>query len=141
MRTFPIPLIERTGLSKFKALRPACLSSPVGVVVYKVQPPKNNWAPRIGFAYSPGSSGNTSIRSGFSLAYDTLYDNIGILAVPPQVGSTNNVDPAVIAPGFLAGGGLSGGGGSGIKVLDEATAKSNTANWIPNKTKDPYSVN
>jgi len=107
----------------------------------KVQPPKNNWAPRVGFAYSPGSSGNTSIRGGFSLAWDTLYDNIGILAVPPQVGSTNNVDPAAITPGFLAGGGLSGGGGSGITVLDEATAKSNTANWIPNQVKDPYSVN
>ena len=25
------------------------------------------------------------------MAYDTLYDNIGILAVPPQIGSTVNV--------------------------------------------------
>jgi len=111
------------------------------LVFGKPQAPKNNWAPRVGFAYSPGSSGNTSIRAGFGMAYDTLYDNIGILAVPPQIGSTNNVDPSVITPGFLAGGGLSGGGGSGITVLDEATAKASTANWIPPKIKDPYSIN
>ena len=111
------------------------------LIFSKPQAPKNNWAPRLGFAYSPGSSGNTSIRGGFSLAYDTLYDNIGILAVPPQVGSTNNVDPTTLSPGFLAGGGLSGGGGSGVTTLDQATARSNTANWIPPKVKDPYSVN
>jgi hypothetical protein len=111
------------------------------LVFNKPQAPKNNWAPRVGFAYSPGSSGNTSIRAGFGLAYDTLYDNIGILAVPPQVGSTNNVDPSVITTGFLTGGGLSGGGGSGITVLDEATAKASTANWIPPQVKDPYSIN
>jgi len=109
------------------------------LVFGKPKAPKNNWAPRIGFAYSPGSSGNTSIRAGFGLAYDTLYDNIGILAVPPQVGSTAQVTP--LSPGFLAGGGLSGGGGSGITVLDKATALSNTANWIPPQVKDPYSVN
>ena len=63
------------------------------LVFNKPQAPKNNWAPRIGIAYSPGSSGDTSIRAGFGLAYDTLYDNIGILAVPPQVGSTENVQP------------------------------------------------
>ena len=54
--------------------------------------PKNDYAPRIGIAYSPGNDGTTSIRAGFGMAYDTLYDNIGILAVPPQVGATNNVD-------------------------------------------------
>jgi hypothetical protein len=103
--------------------------------------PKNNWAPRFGFAYSPGTSGDTSIRGGFGMAWDTLYDNIGILAVPPQVGSTLSVNPSAIAPGFLAGGGLSGGGGSGITVLDRPTAIANTANWIPPNIKDPYSVN
>jgi hypothetical protein len=103
------------------------------------QAPKKNWAPRVGFAYSPGSSGNTSIRAGFGLAYDTLYDNIGILAVPPQVGSTESVTP--LAPGFLAGGGLPSVKGAGVTILPKAVALSNTANWIPNQVKDPYSIN
>ncbi len=67
------------------------------LVFGKVQPAKNNWAPRIGFAYSPGSSGTTSIRGGFGMAYDTLYDNIGSLAVPPQIGSTENVAAGLTA--------------------------------------------
>jgi hypothetical protein len=103
--------------------------------------PKNNWAPRVGFAYSPGSNGTTSIRGGFGLAYDVLYDNIGILAVPPQIGATHDVpDLNNPTPGFLAGGGLPGGG-TGIKVLDEPTARANTSNWIPPDVKDPYSIN
>jgi hypothetical protein len=101
--------------------------------------PKNNFAPRVGFAYSPGSNGDTSIRGGFGLAWDTLYDNIGILAVPPQIGSTANAIP--LAPNFLANGGLSGGGGSGVTILDKPTALGATANWIPPNVKDPYSVN
>ena len=109
------------------------------LVFNKPQAPKNNWAPRIGFAYSPGNKGDTSIRGGFGLAYDTLYDNIGILAVPPQIGSTENVVP--LAPGFLAGGGLAGGSGSGITTLTKAQALTNTSNWIPPQIKDPYSVN
>ena len=80
--------------------------------------PRNNWAPRIGFAYSPGSNGTTSIRGGFGLAYDVLYDNIGILAVPPQIGATHDVpDLNTQTPGFLAGGGLPGAA-AGIQVLD-----------------------
>ncbi len=118
------------------------------LVFGKIQPSKNNWAPRIGFAYSPGSSGSTSIRGGFGMAYDTLYDNIGSLAVPPQIGSTENVaaglpapNVAPLSPNFLANGGLPPGGGSGITVLSKADALANTANWLPNKEQDPYSIN
>jgi Carboxypeptidase regulatory-like domain/TonB dependent receptor len=118
------------------------------LVFGKVQPAKNNWAPRIGFAYSPGSSGNTSIRGGFGMAYDTLYDNIGSLAVPPQIGSTENVaaglpapNVAPLTPDFLSNGGLPPGGGSGITILSKADAIANTANWLPNKEQDPYSIN
>jgi hypothetical protein len=104
----------------------------------KPQAPKHDFAPRIGFAYSPGTNGTTSIRGGFGMAYDLLYDNIGILAVPPQIGATNDV--AAITPGFYAGGGLPGGG-SGVTVLDAATARASTSNWIPNNTQYPYSIN
>jgi hypothetical protein len=118
------------------------------LVFGKVQPAKNNWAPRIGFAYSPGSSGNTAIRAGFGMAYDTLYDNIGSLAVPPQIGSTENVaaglpapNVAPLTPNFLSNGGLPPGGGSGITILSKADALANTANWLPGKEQDPYSMN
>jgi len=106
----------------------------------KPQAPKTNWAPRVGIAYSPGSSGRTSVRAGFGLAYDVLYDNIGILAVPPQIGATNDVNLTTPTPGFLASGGLPGGG-SGIQVLSEADARAATSNWIPPNVKFPYSVN
>jgi hypothetical protein len=102
---------------------------------------KKNFAPRVGFAYSPGDSGNTSIRGGFGMAYDVLYDNIGILAPPPQIGSTNDVpDLNTGMPNFLANGGLSGGG-SGITTLSQADAIASTSAWIPPHTKWPYSIN
>jgi hypothetical protein len=102
---------------------------------------KNNWAPRIGLAYSPGSSGNTSIRAGFGMAYDVLYDNIGILGVPPQVGSTADVPSlSVGTTPFLAAGGLRGGG-TGITILSKADAIGATSTWIPPQTKWPYSIN
>ena len=106
--------------------------------------PKNNWAPRIGFAYSPGSSGTTSIRGGFGMAYDTLYDNIGSLAVPPQIGSTENVAPP--APGLHSGPELGGGFPARWRQRNHRywirpTALPNTANWLPPKEQDPYSIN
>jgi hypothetical protein len=69
--------------------------------------PKNNWGPRIGIAYSPGSSGNTSIRAGFAIGYDVLYDNIGSLSLPPQQSGTADC-PGANCPsvGFLANGGI-----------------------------------
>jgi hypothetical protein len=46
-----------------------------------VQPDKKDWAPRLGFAYSPKGSGflgngNTVVRGGFGIAYDVLFYNI-----------------------------------------------------------------
>src|SRR5262249_35605398 len=45
------------------------------------KPDKTNWAPRIGFAYSPSGSrlfgnGETAIRGGFGAAYDVIYYNV-----------------------------------------------------------------
>jgi len=84
--------------------------------------PKNNYMPRLGFAYSPGRSGNTSIRGGFGLGYDVLYDNIGSLARPPQIGQTVNCPNAVCQNPFLANGGIPAGNYSGISTLTPAQA-------------------
>jgi hypothetical protein len=75
------------------------------------QAAKNNWGPRLGFAYSPGTSGRTSIRAGFGVAYDVLYDNIGILSLPPQLSVTENSLPSANTPNFLKNGGLPPGKG------------------------------
>jgi hypothetical protein len=102
------------------------------------QAPKKDFMPRIGFAYSPGTSGNTSIRGGFGLGYDVLYDNIGTLARPPQIGSTVNCPNAVCQSAFLANGGIPPEVSSGISVYDQPTARAKTSSFLPNNVKYPY---
>jgi hypothetical protein len=48
-------------------------------------PDKTNFAPRIGFAWSPGSSSKLSIRGGFGIFYDVLKgeDNLQFNGAPP----------------------------------------------------------
>jgi len=48
-------------------------------------PDKTNFAPRIGFAWSPGSNSKTSIRGGFGIFYDVLKgeDNLQFNGAPP----------------------------------------------------------
>ena len=67
-------------------------------------PDKKNFAPRIGFAWSPGSSGKISFRGGFGIFYDVLKgeDNLQFNGAPPFYSepyvtfaclpSANNVD-------------------------------------------------
>jgi hypothetical protein len=101
------------------------------------QAPKKDFMPRVGFAYSPGTSGNMSIRGGFGLGYDVLYDNIGVLSRPPQIGSTDDCPVNCQTP-FLANGGIPPLGLSGITVLDQQTARLTTASFLPNNVKYPY---
>jgi outer membrane receptor protein involved in Fe transport len=48
--------------------------------VFKVAPDQNNWAPRVGFAYTPHqgpfANGNTVVRGGFGIFYDSDFSNI-----------------------------------------------------------------
>ena len=82
--------------------------------------PKNNWGPRIGIAYSPGSRGTTSIRAGFGISYDVLYDNIGILSLPPQLSGTIDTPFTPNIPNYLGNGGIKPGAG-GLRSFDAGT--------------------
>jgi carboxypeptidase family protein len=95
-------------------------------------------APRIGFAYTPTKNGNTVIRAGFSMAYDVLFDNIGVLSVPPQFSNTVDLTHANENPGFLAQGGISPA--FGLAGSTPAQLRAATSTYIPDE-KLPYSIN
>jgi len=115
------------------------IASVPGVLEFgQPKPQTTAFAPRLGFAYSPGKSGNTSIRAGFGIAYDIICDNINMIALPAELSSKADVTGQGLA-NFLGNGGISPmiPGGSTPTV---AQARSNTAYYVPLQTKLPYSV-
>lgn len=130
------------------------ISNVPGLITFGVPKAQTtNFLPRIGFAYSPGNSGTTSIRGGFSMAMDVLYDNLGLLSAPPQVQQTCDAfsgatqaapgslcawnDPGTNGVGFLAGGGLPSIA-TIPPITDPAVARASTGGFIPNQEL-PYS--
>src|SRR5215472_206053 len=113
------------------------ISNVPGVLTFNnPQAQKTNFAPRVGVVWSPGKSGNTSIRAGFGMAYDVIYDNVGILAVPPQFATTIDVSGAG-TPNFLSNGGIPQSAKG--DVLTAAEARAATSSYLPDK-KLPYSI-
>jgi hypothetical protein len=78
--------------------------------VYK---PKNLWAPRLGFAWSPFGNDATAVRGGFGIFYDTPEGNIifPLLSNPPFTQSTavTNGNLATLASAKAAATGLQAG--------------------------------
>jgi Carboxypeptidase regulatory-like domain/TonB dependent receptor len=119
------------------------VSSVPGLIVFnKPQPQKDAFMPRIGIAYSPGTSGKTSIRAGFGENYDVLPDNFGLLTEPPQF--TTTVDctsgpatgcSALGGPGsgFLANGGILPNTSVGTPTV--AALRAGTGGYVPNQTR------
>jgi len=110
------------------------------------KPAYGSFAPRVGVEFAPDSK--TSIRAGFGMAYDVLFDNLGTLSFPPQYSVTQDVQPYGAAPcsstppvsgcpGFLAAGGLKPGTGSGTTVLSAADARAATSAYLPDQVV-PY---
>ncbi|MDQ3634763.1 MAG: TonB-dependent receptor [Acidobacteriota bacterium] len=94
-----------------------------GLDFENVEPDKNNFAPRIGFAYAPnfksgilrtffGERGTSSIRGNFTMSYSDVFQNLIIFSKPPQLEQELDVTQAVAvlgfntSPGFLQRGGL-----------------------------------
>ena len=99
---------------------------------------KANFMPRVGIAYAPDP--NTSIRAGFTMANDVLFDNLGLLSLPPQVQQTcTTQDPGTGGQNascywsynnFLASGGLPS---NPTTITDPSVARGATGGYIPNQ--------
>lgn len=114
------------------------IASVPGVLVFsEPKATKRDFTPRVGLAWSPGKSGLTSIRAGFGLAYDQIYQNLGTNSLPPQYFTT--IDAHIDRPNqpnFLATGGIPGGA---LPITDPATARRLTSSYIPDQVR-PYSI-
>ena len=99
---------------------------------------KNEWSPRIGFAYSPGKSGVWSIRGGFSRAFANTYINLNQNAAPAYYQTTVDVDSSTPPTNFLKNGGLSANVSQG--VLSPADARAQVASYTFDQTR-PYALN
>lgn len=96
-----------------------------------------NWMPRVGLAYTPGNDGRTTIRAGFGINYDVLFDNFGLLTLPPQLQTTQDVT-GQSGTGFLANGGLRRNP-SQTAALTVAEAREATSGYVPD-AKRPKSL-
>jgi hypothetical protein len=97
-------------------------------------------APRFGINWAPDEK--TSIRAGFGMAYDVLFDNLGTLSFPPQYSVTEDVGsagfPAAGAPNFLKNGGLPPAAGVAIFSYPNTPAglaaqRAATAAYLPDQ--------
>jgi len=107
-----------------------------------------NFAPKVGIAYAPdfnsgllgrlfGASGKSSIRAGFSMGYDYIFDNLYVLSLPPQSNQTVNVDTTAALPNFLANGAIPN---TPVAVEnDPAATRAVTGSFIPDQ-EVPYSL-
>ena len=134
-------------------------SVPGLVSFHAPQPTYTAFAPRLGIEFAPDEK--TSVRAGFGIAYDVLFDNLGTLSFPPQYSVTEDVgavctDPtnpntaksltcsgyaSYLQANFLKNGGLPTATGSAIATYATvADQRSATSAYIPNQVL-PYSEN
>ncbi len=92
----------------------------------------HQFAPRLGFAYSPGNSGTTVIRAGFGMFYDDLAQNGWATAFQGVNNSNYSTGPCT----------LTGGPGNYALVGSGCLQGGNTAtgNVIGSPYKTPYNI-
>jgi hypothetical protein len=119
------------------------VSSVPGLIEFsKPKAMTNAFMPRIGIAWSPGTSGKTSIRAGFGRNYDVLPDNFGLLTEPPQFtttvdctggSATGCAQAGGPGAGFLANGGIKPN--STVSAPSLADLRAGTGGYVPDQTR------
>ena len=125
----------------------SAIASVPGVITFaEPKTGKDQFAPRLGFAWSPGKSGVWSIRGGVAQSYDNTYINLNQNSSPPFFATTldcNGVagvsSPGCPATGFLASGGLHSTASTG-GWSDPADARAAVASYTFDQTKRPYAL-
>jgi hypothetical protein len=104
-------------------------------------PQKTNFAPKVGFAWSPNGKNEWAVRGGFSLNYDLTYNNLNINAKPGYFQQTEDVpDLKGTTPNFLAKGGLPPSS-TIVITTDPVAARKAVSAFMPNEQIRPYSIN
>jgi hypothetical protein len=132
------------GLQKLNAI-----SNVPGLITFgEPKAQTKNFGPRVGLVYAPnhdsgllgflfGSGGKSSIRAGFSMAYDVIVDNLYILSSPPQAQVTVNIPANPVTTGFLAKGGIPNTVPQ--TSTSAAAARLATSAWVEDQ-KVPYAL-
>ncbi len=103
---------------------------------------KTGFAPRLGIAWSPGTSGQTSVRAGFGMGYDKTFDNFGLNTQPPEVNTTVDMTKqADTLTNFLANGGIPQVSTLFRNFATAAAARAATSSYLNEQQIMPYALN
>jgi hypothetical protein len=98
---------------------------------------KNDWSPRVGFAYSPGKDQKWVVRGGIGRSFDLPYANLSTNANPAYYQVTQDVNGANPLSNFLANGGLTA---PVIATPTAASARAALSSYTWNQNR-PYAIN